>query len=254
LAGAAGGRRKAAAPRSGPTFGRIKTRRAFEEVCDQIRREMAAGSLVPGDRLPAERDLAQQFGVSRTAVREALRSLEVAGVIFSRKGVTGGSFIKEGDPEVITQAVRDMVLLGQISNESITEARILITNDAIRVACERATAADLDAIEQDIDRAEQLTFQGNLSRRSQYITEFYRLVAKATHNEVIVMLVDSLSEIVRHQLERISPEPRKDVIEVRRRILKHLRARDAAKATHEMTTHLKNLGRYVQEQERARRA
>ena len=66
-------------------------RRIFEEICDQIRRDMAASKLCPGDKLPAERELAQQFGVSRNAVREALRSLEVAGIVRLQKGVKGGA-------------------------------------------------------------------------------------------------------------------------------------------------------------------
>jgi len=65
-----------------------------------------------------------------------------------------------------------------------------------------------------------------------------------------VMMVDSLSEIVRLLLARVAPEPRSDVAQVRRRILKHLRARDADRATEEMTSHLKRLSRYLSEQEK----
>ncbi len=142
---------------SQPTFSSVKTRRNFEEICLQVRREVAAGRLKPGDRLPAEREMALQFNVSRTAVREALRSLEVAGIVQCQKGVNGGSFIKKGETSIVTRAVSDMVFLGEISTEAVTEARILITNDALRLACERATEADLDAIGKDIDLSEELT-------------------------------------------------------------------------------------------------
>jgi len=67
--------------RSHPKFAPIRTKRVFEEICEQVRREMAAGSLRPGDKLPPERELALKLGVSRAAVREALRSLEIAGVV-----------------------------------------------------------------------------------------------------------------------------------------------------------------------------
>jgi GntR family transcriptional repressor for pyruvate dehydrogenase complex len=234
------------------TLKRDKTRRAFEEVCDQIRRELAAGTLVPGDRLPAERVLAEQFGVSRTAVREALKTLEVAGVIQTHKGMNGGPFIRSGNAEALTHAVRDLVTLRHISTESVLEARMLVTNDAIRLACERGTSVDFDAIERDIDRCDQLTREGKFNR-SAYIVEFYNVLAKATHNEVLVMLVNSLSEIQRQLLDRISPQPRPNVVNVRRRVLKHLRARDAEAASEEMTAHLRALSRYMQEQERSRR-
>jgi DNA-binding FadR family transcriptional regulator len=234
-----------------PLFKAARPLRTFEDICLQIRHEVSEGRLKPGDRLPAERDLAEQFGVSRTAVREALRSLEVAGVIACQRGIHGGAFIRHGDPGIITQAVRDMVLLGRITTESVTETRILLMNDALRLACERASNVDLDAIERDIDLVEQLTRSGDLTRRSTYIINFYSLVARATHNEVMVMLIDSLSEIVRQLLDRIGPEPRSDVVEVRRLILKHLRARDAEAATEEMTRHLKRLSQYLRSKEKA---
>ncbi|MBK4737381.1 FadR/GntR family transcriptional regulator [Noviherbaspirillum pedocola] len=227
-----------------------KPRRTFEDICLQIRIEMQEGRLKPGDRLPAERELAEQLGVSRNAVREALRSLEVAGVIACQRGIGGGAFIRHGDPGIITQAVYDMVLLGRISTESLTETRILLMNDALRLACARATSIDLDAIERDIDLVEQLTYSGDLKGRSTYIINFYSLIARATHNEVMVMLIDSLSEIVRQLLDRISPTPRTDVIEVRRLILKHLRARNVDGAVLEMTRHLERLSQQLRAKEK----
>ena len=72
-----------------PTFQPIQVRRAFEEICDRIRARIAAGLLKPGDKLPAERELAQQLGVGRNALREALRSLEIAGIVRLQKGAQG---------------------------------------------------------------------------------------------------------------------------------------------------------------------
>ncbi len=230
----------------------IKQRRAFEDVCDQIRGAVERGELVPGDRLSPERDLCEQFRVSRTAVREALRSLEVAGIIYCQQGMGGGSFIKKGDSQVVAQAVQDMVLLGQIPTESITEARIQLTALAIRMACEKGTEADFNAIQLDIERSTELTRKGDFSRRTTYITEFYRVLARATHNEIIVMLLDSLSEIVRTLMAKVSPVPRTDVVEVRRKILAYLRARDAEGAIAEMSAHLEGLNRYLKEQDALR--
>ncbi|WP_198161318.1 FadR/GntR family transcriptional regulator, partial [Variovorax sp. WDL1] len=71
------------------SFQEVKTRRVFEEICAQIRKRLASGVLKPGDKLPAERDLAVEFKVSRPAVREALRTLEISGVVSLQKGVKG---------------------------------------------------------------------------------------------------------------------------------------------------------------------
>ena len=97
---------------------------------------------------------------------------------------------------------------------------------------------------------EELTQQGDLTRRSSHLSDFYRLVARATHNEVLLMLVDSTSEIFQRLLNQISPQPRPDLVDVRRSILRHLRDRNAEAAMREMTERLTRLGRYLQSQEK----
>jgi DNA-binding FadR family transcriptional regulator len=235
-------------------FRPVRTRRAFEGVCDQIRRQVADGTLQPGHRLPGEKELAEQFRIPRSAVREALRSLEGAGVVEARTGLNGGVFIKTGTTEGIAQAVRDMVGLGQVPTASVIEARIELTSVAIRLACERATAAELDAIEADIDYHEELFLIKGGSRNTRKLGEFYRLLARATHNEVILMLVDSLSEIVRTLLARIDPKPREDMIQVRRTVLRHMRARDARRAVAAMIAHQQQLAAYLEEIDREKAA
>ena len=156
--------RATAADDPGPRFSPVRTRRAFEAVCDQVRRQVADGVLQPGQRLPGERDLAQQFGVSRSGVREALRSLELAGLVEARTGATGGFFIRSSGAgsasDSVTQAVRDMVALGQVPTASITEARIELTCVAIRLAARRATPAELDALEADVAHHAELFRRG----------------------------------------------------------------------------------------------
>lgn len=231
-----------------PLFEPVRTRRTFEAVCDQIRQQVADGSLQPGHRLPGERELAEQFDISRSGVREALRSLELAGIVVARTGVNGGFFIHSSGSDGITQAVRDMVAIGQVPTASVTEARIELTCVAIRLACQRASEAELDAIGADIDHHTALFRQGGGSRNTHSVGEFYRLLARATHNEVIVMLVDALSEIVRTLLARIDPKPREDIIAVRRQVLQHIRARDADRACDAMAAHLRNLNDYLEAQ------
>ena len=235
-------------------FEPIKAKRAFEEVVEQIRQAVATGQLKPGDRLPPERDFAEQLGVSRNAVREAMRTLENAGFVECHQGMGGGAFIRSNDPEALTRAMADNVILGRIPFARVTEARILLMEQTIRVACDRATAADYAALEADIDKAEQLTLKGDFTRRHSYISEFYRILAEATHNEVVVMLVESLSELTRAQLAKVSPAPRSDVIAVRRKVVSLMRAGDADGAVKEMVAHLRRLDRLLQRHESDARA
>lgn len=225
-------------------FTPIHTRRAFEEICQRIREQLAAGALKPGDKLPAERELAQLLGVGRNALREALRSLEMAGIVRLQKGVKGGAFIDEGDPGRMQQVVQDMLSLGSISIDELTEARVHIQGLVVRLACARATKADFDALEANIVRTGQFTASGQFLERVECSREFYRLLTAATHNQVLSMMVHSLTEILMQFVyARVAaggtPQPR--LVEKRRAFLAALRARDATRATRLMTTHLKSV-------------
>jgi len=236
-------------PRAVPTFEPIHTRRAFEEICDRIRAQIAAGALRPGDKLPAERDLAQQLGVGRNALREALRSLEIAGIVRLQKGTKGGAFIQSGDAGRMNDVVRDMLSLGSISVAELTETRLHIQDLVVRLACERATSADLDALAANVERTQRMTAEGRYLERVECSREFYRLLVAATHNQVLAMMVRSITEILMQFVyTRLAaggkPQPR--LVEKRRHFLAALRDRNAEVATRLMRSHLVSVHRLLE--------
>src|SRR5258708_1608942 len=225
-----------------PAFGPIPRRRAFEEVCETIRNQLSIRALRPGDKLPAERELASQLGVSRSALREALRTLELAGILELKKGVKGGAFVRPGDPESMKRVLQDLVHLGTISLDDLTEARLLIQSGVIRLACERATRDDIELISVNIEMTAEMTRLGRHEDRLRYVFEFYLLLAFSTRNEVLIIMVDSLTDILFRFLRRITGGgPQAGLVESRRRFLKHFAARDAGKGVPEDESHLKKL-------------
>ena len=236
-----------------PLFRPVQTRRNFEIVCERIREQLARGELRPGDRLPGDKELAEQFSIGRNTVRQALRALESSGVVEARTGMYGGFFIRSGKSGGLTQGLQDMVALEQVSIESLTEARIELTNVAIRMACGRATEAELDAIQADIDHHVQLFASGGGSRNAKSVIEFYRLIARATHNDLIVMMIDALSEVIRDLLARVEPRPNRRIMEVRQNVLDLMRKRDAQGAMAAMTAHLQEVSDYLVSESRAPR-
>ena len=163
-------------------FAPITPQRAFEEIAAQIRELVASGKLKPGDRLPAERGLSAKFNVSRNTLREALRALELSGMIELRKGATGGAFVLPGSSGVIVNGLRDLYHLGAITPEQLTEARIWLSAIVVRVACERLTEDDLEALEANIEAATRAQKAGNFDERARLHREFHTLLATATRN------------------------------------------------------------------------
>ncbi len=202
---------------------------------------MAAGELRPGDKLPSERDLSASFGVSRSAVREALRSLEIAGVVRLQKGVKGGAFVLRGDPDLITRSIRDMFFLGRISIDSLTEARVLILDLAVRLAAERISPETVEALERNIDRLAEQSLKTPVPERIANGLDFYRLLAEATGNQVIQAIIVSLSTIVLQQVQRFEMRPLSGLVATRRRLIAHIASGDGGTAAREITMHLRRL-------------
>src|SRR5258705_7272758 len=104
-------------------FQPIQVRRTFDEICGRIREQLALGVLKPGDKLPRERDLAEQLGVSRSVLREALRSLEMAGLLRFQKGGKGRALIQAGDMNPTNNVKPDNLSLGAISVRELSQGR-----------------------------------------------------------------------------------------------------------------------------------
>ena len=146
------------------------------------------------------------------------------------------------------QVVEDLVNLGSITVDELTEARVYVQNVVVRLACERATKADFDAIRKNIDKTEEMTLAGRYLDRVESSREFYRLLAAATHNQVVCMIVESLTDILMKFIRvRVAAggKPQPKLVETRRRFLKTLMTRNAEKAAGEMSVHLESVHRLM---------
>ena len=142
-----------------------------------------------------------------------------------------------------------MLSLGSISVAELTEARLHIQDLVVRLACERATAEDLAALAANVDRTEEVTAAGEYLERVECSREFYRLLVAAAHNQVLAMMVRSVTEILMQFVyTRVAgggkPQPR--LVEKRRAFLAALRTRDADLATRLMRNHLASVHRLLE--------
>ncbi|KLN52821.1 FadR/GntR family transcriptional regulator [Variovorax paradoxus] len=218
--------------------------RLFESISDDIRARVARGELKPGQKLRSERDLAEHYGVSRSGVREALRSLERGGVIELRKGPKGGTFIRSADPALVTQSLNDVISRGAVSIASLTESRTIVMTAVTRLACERGTDTEFDRLDESITLTEQLAKAGDFKGRRVQLLDFYRLLAEATRNEVLVIMVSALTDLVFKLMAQYDVGPRPTTTQTHRKIVRCLRRRSADEAVALMAGHLDKLHAY----------
>jgi GntR family transcriptional repressor for pyruvate dehydrogenase complex len=226
-------------------FQPIRATRAFEEIAEQIRRELSSRRLRAGDRLPPERLLAEQFGVSRNTLREALRSLENAGLLRLQTGSAGGAFVRESTGQAIVAGLRDMYHLGAIQPEHLTEARVLFEASVVRAACQRATAEDIAALNANVAAAEKAARDKiDFFDQAAIHLEFHRILARAAKNPVMEIVMEAMVDVMSHFVREIGQQRNPWVLPSRRRFMKHFEAGDSEAAATEMEQHLERLNRY----------
>jgi DNA-binding FadR family transcriptional regulator len=222
-------------------FEPIMTRRISEEIGARIRQQIAAGVLQPGSRLPTERELSEQFAVSRMAVREGMRNLEVAGLINLKKGRHGGAFVNESSAKLVTQQIRDMIDLGRATLPMLMETRLMVMDMVVRLACERATNADFLAMEANLKKTIELTEAHRFEDRTLTAIEFNKVLADATGNYVLSALVEGLSEVLRQFIVLAGPRPADSVVTMRTKLIELIRSHDADNAAALMHRYLEEI-------------
>ena len=149
--------------------------------------------------------MAEQFGTSRNAVREALRALEHAGLITLQKGAHGGAFITDGDPEAVAQSIEDLLHLGGVELTDITDARLLIETAIVEAAVARATEADLNRLDENIDAVEKLTRDGDMDAKTDLNIGFHVLLGECTeirsHSPMRILMTCYDRSTVRYRLK-----------------------------------------------------
>ncbi len=222
-------------------FAPVRAERTFEIIANKVRDQIRDGKLRTGDKLPPEREMAQQLGTSRNALREALRSLEHAGLLSLHKGARGGAFITDGNPSAVAQSMEDLMHLGGSNLADVTEARLSIETAIVAIAADKVTITAFDLLDQNIDQVEELTQARDMDAKAALNMEFHVLLAEATGNPVLVLMMRTLMDLLRSVHRPITAEDTADIIKSRRRFMQLLRNREAAEAAAEMKDHLSRL-------------
>lgn len=212
--------------------------RAFEAVMGQIRVLLSEGLFRRGDKLPAERDLAARLGISRNTVREALRMLEISGVIELRRGPKGGAYILDPQGDKAIGPLGRSLRFTDVSVADVTQAMRALTMMLLDAAIPDINEASIARLEANIADAART---GDPAARSAKIICFYELLAAATGNRILMELASSLSEILLAWVLRLGSLGSDRVLDSRRRIVACLRTRDSEGAKAELDRYLSEL-------------
>jgi DNA-binding FadR family transcriptional regulator len=216
----------------------IKVQRLYLQVAEQLQELIAAGTFARGSRLPSERDLASQFGVSRPTIREAMIALEIAGLVEVRSG--SGVYVREqrGRPG-------DLAETQGPGPFEILEARRLIEGETAALAAQRISAAQLLRLQELLDEMSEENLRETITEKAD--EEFHCLIAQAAGNSALSATITWLwqlrneSPISTHFHQRVREEGSRPIVADHQAIVDALRSRDPEASRLAMTRHLQRV-------------
>jgi len=218
--------------------------RVTQELLDSI----VEGRLRSGQRLPSERDLSEQFGVSRTVIREAVRGLEAKGVVRvqSGRGVEVAAVTSAQVSETFDLFVKGQQIKDHVQPDDIAEVREMLELKIVKVACERATDEDLRALETAFDAIERAKSSEDVADRD---GDFHMAIALATNNPLLAALLESVNATIRsvRQESLRRPGRKGEAQEQHRAVLTRLLERDSEGAIEAMSKHLVDSKEYYKD-------
>lgn len=218
---------------------RVTVPKASDVLAAQLRNRIRAGDLAEGYALPAERELATQTGLSRVSVREALRILEVEGLIEIRTGRSGGARVCRPGRDALSRHLELFIWGRNVSCEQLHEVREALEASAAEGAARRRTEADVAALEKATRELEAV-----IHEHAKYLAanlKWHMTLIRASHNELLVALMKVLSEVIDRTtaIEAFdSDEVRAATLRIHRRILAAIVDGDAEAARRRILRHM----------------
>lgn len=202
-----------------------------------FKRLISEGSLVPGHRLPAERELAEMFGVSRSSLRQALKVLEIMGVISQRVG--DGTYLNTAAPSILAEPMEFLILLDGLSFHELMETRLIVEPELAARAAIRATLEDIAELQQVLNEMEEN--RQDHARFTEYDLLFHQTIFRIAGNRVCSLMFtvvhQSLERLIQMTSQLVEPE---HTLQLHRRIFVAIRRKDADEARRRMTEHLED--------------
>jgi len=223
-------------------FEAIRKNKVYEEVARQIER-LILKKLQPGDKLPSERELAEMLGVSRSSIRDAIRSLELMGLVAPRQGA--GTIVCEVSAESLVNPLSNLLVRQQQQVSELLDFRKMLEPPLAARAATHASDEEVAEMEEILRRQEEKLRLGRLAIEED--SEFHYSVAMASGNSVVLKVLDILMDLLRETRERslqLDGRPAKSLAG-HRRILAAIKRHDGEAAKAAMRRHIEDIEEIV---------
>ncbi len=227
-----------------PLIGSVRAAATYELVVEQVRRAIYLGRFLPGDKLPPERDLASQMGVSRTTIREAVRVLEGEGLIAVRRGSSGGLVVL-GHAQLSPGQVKSYMETQRVLLDSVFEFRVANECAAAALAAVRRTESQLRRLSRAVEEMDRLgaspearEVTANIARFGAWDSEFHLAIARASANPFLLKAVEDGRTAMFLPVGRVFTRLEDDANAHHAAIFEAIRGRDGAAASAHMRAHI----------------
>jgi GntR family transcriptional repressor for pyruvate dehydrogenase complex len=227
-------------------FETVRKERRYEQVAEQIQKLIAQGTLKTGDRLPPERELATRFGVARSSIRDAVRTLEVMGILEPRQGA--GTVVRDLSADsLVVPFATVLVRKRELVAELLDVRRMLEPGLAARAA-KNATALEVLELEDILRRQAEKLKRGEPSIEED--SEFHYVIGRAARNSVVLKVLDVLMDLLRESRARSLQAPGRPERSYagHMRVLRAIKRRDPAAAEKAVRKHLEEIESIVMRQ------
>jgi GntR family transcriptional regulator, transcriptional repressor for pyruvate dehydrogenase complex len=223
-----------------PLFERVKVVPAYKAISELIEQRIVSGEIKPGVQLPTEQDLAQQFGVNRSTVREAIRQLEQEGLV-ERQGSKRLQVTMPGVYDTAPRAARSL-LLHQVTFEELWQVAVVLEPQAARLAALAATSADRAELQHSLNQLEDhVSTAGSIQAHTELDIAFHALVARISGNRALMLAREPINLLYRPSLIRLQqelPQMERRNLQAHQRIVRAIAAGNADLAGEWMRKHL----------------
>ena len=228
-------------------FAAARQNKTTEIIIGQIRTAILEGRLRPGDRLPPEKQLGEQFQVSKQTLRESMRALEHMGLIEVRKGVGGGAFIVEVDEPFALRSLANYLYFKNLTIENLSELRRILEPYAASQAAERMSAADLSELQQINAATRDSLAAENWSQVSRDEVAFHRLIARQMRNPILILMLDFVETLLEDFKKILKPDGdfMQSVLEAHESIYTAIAAGNKKRAAERMHDHVLAVETYL---------